>query len=209
VTGQTLDIKGGHSVDFEFGGSKFSHTFLVCALPTDAAGLLGTDFMEGAGEVINFESGKMSLAKAAAIPRARVLSPTDPTALTVFTQSKEGHSPQPSQGARKVDEQSAGSRCSVTTPQNRAWLVKAREKFTIAPWCRQVVVGSFGTEKEKPLPPLVCIEPMQNPIQGHFPARALARVEQREYQSTDMRSLHNRQASVTSNRCLRILPTRN
>jgi hypothetical protein len=84
VTGQTLDIKGRHCVNFEFGGSKFSHTFFVCALPTDAAGPLITDFMEGVCAIINFESGKMSLTKAAAIPRARVESPTDPTALTVF-----------------------------------------------------------------------------------------------------------------------------
>jgi hypothetical protein len=95
VTGQTLDIKGRQSVNFEFGGSKFSHKFLVCALPTDAAGLLDTDLIEVAGAFINFDCGKMSLTKAAAIHRARVEWPTDPTALTDLTQGKEGHSPQP------------------------------------------------------------------------------------------------------------------
>jgi hypothetical protein len=159
----------------------------------------GTDFMEGAGAVMNFESGKMSVAKAAAIHLARVESPTDPRALTVFTQSKEGRSPQPSQGARQVDEQSASSRCSVTVPQNRAWLVKARENITIAPWCRQMVVGSLETEKEKPFPPLVCIESLQIRIEGIFTARSLAGVEQRECQSTEMTSQHNSQSSVASN----------
>jgi hypothetical protein len=54
VTEQTLNIRGRQSVNFELGGSKFSHTFLVCTLPTDAVGLLGTDFL-GADAVINFE----------------------------------------------------------------------------------------------------------------------------------------------------------
>jgi hypothetical protein len=119
VTGQTLDIKGRKSVSFEISGSKFSHTFLVCALPMDAADLLGTDFVEGAGAIINFGNGKMSFAKAAAIPRVRVESPTDATALTVFTLGKEGHSPQPSYGTWQVDEKSASSRCNVTAPQSR------------------------------------------------------------------------------------------
>jgi len=42
VTGEVLDIKG-------LNGREFTHAFLVCTLPSDAAGLLGTDLFEKAG----------------------------------------------------------------------------------------------------------------------------------------------------------------
>jgi hypothetical protein len=88
ITGQTLDIRGRQSVNFDFGGSKFNHKFLVFTLPRDTAGLLGTDFMEGTGAIINFDSGKMSLAKVAVTHRVRIESPTGKAALTDFTQGK-------------------------------------------------------------------------------------------------------------------------
>ena len=47
VTGETLEMKGRQPVSLGLGGQKFDHTFLVCPLPTEAAGLLGTDFLEG------------------------------------------------------------------------------------------------------------------------------------------------------------------
>ena len=96
VTGEALNIKGRQSVSFELGWSEFRHTFLVCELPTDMAGLLGTDFMRGTDAVIDCECGKMCLTGIGAVPRAHSGSPTGHTALTVFTQGKEGHSPQPS-----------------------------------------------------------------------------------------------------------------
>ena len=45
VTGDILNIKGQQSVSFMLNGCEFKHTFLVCSLPTDASGLVGTDFM--------------------------------------------------------------------------------------------------------------------------------------------------------------------
>ena len=61
VTGETLDVKGRQTVSLGFsGGRKVDHTFLVCPLPTEAAGLLGTEFLEERGAHINFEGGKMS-----------------------------------------------------------------------------------------------------------------------------------------------------
>jgi len=64
VTAEILDIKRQHSVSFVLNGREFSHAFPVCSLPTDAADLLGTDVMERAGAVIDFECGKMSPASA-------------------------------------------------------------------------------------------------------------------------------------------------
>jgi hypothetical protein len=44
VTGDVLDIKGQQSISTALNGSEFEHFFLVCPLPTSAAGLLGADF---------------------------------------------------------------------------------------------------------------------------------------------------------------------
>ena len=190
VTGQELDIKGRQSVTFKFGGREFRHKFLECPLPTDAVGLLGTDFMEGTGAVINFEGGKMSLTDIAATSRACVESPNRQAVLTVFTRSKEGRSPQPSQKETpKVDAKSSvSSPCGLTTSQGRVWLVKTRENITIAPRCRQIVTGKLESEKGQSLPSLVCIEPAEIPIEGVFAASALTRVEQNACQAVQLTS---------------------
>jgi hypothetical protein len=44
VTGDVLEIREQHSVTLMLNGSEFTLFFLVCTLPTKAAGLLGTDF---------------------------------------------------------------------------------------------------------------------------------------------------------------------
>jgi len=62
VTGESLDVKGRQLVSFTLGGRKYDHIFLVCPLPTEAAGLIGTDFLERTGAKINFECGRMALA---------------------------------------------------------------------------------------------------------------------------------------------------
>ena len=54
VTGESLDIKGHQSVSLRWNGFEMNHSFLVCSLPTDAAGLVGADFMEKTGATINF-----------------------------------------------------------------------------------------------------------------------------------------------------------
>ena len=45
VTAEVLNIKGQRTVSFVVDGREYRHTFLVCQFPTDAAGLLGTDFI--------------------------------------------------------------------------------------------------------------------------------------------------------------------
>jgi hypothetical protein len=56
VTRETLDVKGRQTVTFALGGKEFKHTFLVCQLPTDAAGLIGADFLGEAGAIVSFDS---------------------------------------------------------------------------------------------------------------------------------------------------------
>ena len=141
-------------------GREFSHTFLVCSLPTDAAGLLGTDFLNGAGALIDLGCGKMSLTDIDKAPRACEVSRDRGAALTIFTVSKEGHSRQPClREARHIDEKfSASPHRELVTGQNETWLVKTKENVVIAPRCRQIVTGIVESGKEQKLHPLVCIE---------------------------------------------------
>ena len=105
VTGKSLDIKGHQLVSVRCNGSEIDHTFLVCSLPTDAAGLLGCDFLEKVCAVINFERGKMLLTDDTATSRARAEPSNRPEVFTVFTWGKEGPSPQPNwRQTKQTDE---------------------------------------------------------------------------------------------------------
>jgi hypothetical protein len=61
---------------------------------------------------------------------------------------------------------SAGKRGEITDTQSRAWLVQTGKNITIAPRWRQVLVERQEADEEQSLPPLVCKEPIQIPIEG-------------------------------------------
>jgi hypothetical protein len=84
ITGETLDIRGRQTVSFGLGGREFTHTFLVCALPTAVAGLLGTDFLEGTGAMVDFECRKMALSDLDATPHTHTEPPDSWEALTLL-----------------------------------------------------------------------------------------------------------------------------
>jgi len=96
VTGEVLDVKGRQSLSFELGGKEFHHSFLVCSLPTEAAGILDTDFLTESGAIIDLECNKMTFGEVSVTSRVRNETRDGRTALTVFSKGKEGHSPQPS-----------------------------------------------------------------------------------------------------------------
>jgi len=105
VTGEVLSIKGQRTVSSVVDERECSHTFLVYSLPTDAARLLVTDYLNNAGVPIDFVCGKMSLADIGKAPRASKFSPTRGTALNTFTEGKEGHRRQSClREARHIDE---------------------------------------------------------------------------------------------------------
>jgi len=147
VTGENL-VKGRQSVLFMLDERKFHHSFLVCSLPTEAADLLGTDFLTESGAVIDLECNT-SFVEVNAAPRANGQTLNERAAFTVFTKGKERDSPQPSpEKVRQKDEQSAaGSFPEKTATQGRTWLVRAKENITMAPRCRQVVIAQLEIEK--------------------------------------------------------------
>ena len=57
-------------------------------MPIEAAGLLGTDFLERVGAVVDFKCATMSLSDIGKVPRTYGVPRTENTALTVFTRDK-------------------------------------------------------------------------------------------------------------------------
>jgi len=178
VTEEAFDVKGLEKVIFLLNRREYTHMFLVCSLPTEAAGLLGTDFLEKFGAVIQFEKRKMSLVDIGRAPQEYRISPAKYTAYTVLTGDKAGRSPLLSQqNTRHIDEQlSACLRSKTITNCRKSWLIRAKENVVVASRCRQIMVGRLETEKGECLPPFICLEPDQLPLEGILPARALSRV---------------------------------
>ena len=71
--------------------------------------------------------------------------PVGHASFTVFAEGKIRHSPQPSKLETKhTDEQFSASLSSEKTVQpEKSWLVKATENITVAPRCRQIVLGKL------------------------------------------------------------------
>jgi len=104
VTWDVLDIRGQQSITFRLNGREFTHS-LVCPLPTKAAGLLGTDYLDRLG-AIDIECGELSLTGVDKMPRVCSIPVKGHAALTVFPKGKADRNPQPTkQEARRMDEQ--------------------------------------------------------------------------------------------------------
>jgi hypothetical protein len=120
-------------------------------LPTDSAGLLGIDFLEKTGAVVDFQRGKLSLAGIGSVTQLLSVPPTRHTALTVFAETKASRSLQVNKKeVRNTHEQiSNGPHTEVITKQNDSWLVKSMENITVAPRCRQIILVRLESEMEQ------------------------------------------------------------
>jgi hypothetical protein len=88
VTGENLDVRGRQCVTFLLAGRTFKHTFLVCPLPTESDGILGTDFLNKAGAVINLDIKRLSLTSNAGTRDPYIYKVKQHTALTVFPKER-------------------------------------------------------------------------------------------------------------------------
>ena len=123
MTGETLEVKGQQHVSFLLGESRFDHKFLVCPLPTDAAGLLGTDFLARTGDNVNFECGKMAFAAIDKAPCAYEVIPAKGAVLTVFTEGEARRSPQPTRREELHTDghPSHNPRSEMTASGSKSW----------------------------------------------------------------------------------------
>jgi hypothetical protein len=150
VTGYVLDIKGQQSVTFMLDGCEFKNTFVLCSLPTDTADLVGNDFIPRVGDVIGFDCSKMSPTGIGNTPRVYSATPTGHMALTILSEGKASRSPQlRKREAQRTDKQVPASlHPEVTMQESKSWLVRATENVTVAPRCRQIVLGRLESEKK-------------------------------------------------------------
>ena len=149
MTGESLEVKGRQLVSFTLGGRKFDHKFLVCTLPTEAAGLIGTDFLERTGAEIKIECGRMALAAIGEAPVANSELQGKRAALTVFSEVQvvRGMRPTGQEKPHLHEEHSEVPRFKTTTDCGRSWLVRTTEDITVAPRCRQIATGRLEIEK--------------------------------------------------------------
>jgi len=143
VTGEILDVKGRQTYSLGLVGRNYNRKFLVFPVPTEAAGLLGTDFLEGRSAHTNFEDGKMLFKNTVKDNRAQGDTFGERRFLTVLTPGKEGHSPQPKRQTEKTKDERflESTKLEKPTSQIRTWLVKALENVVLAPRCKQVTVA--------------------------------------------------------------------
>ena len=141
MTGDVLDIKGQQSVSYMLNRYEFKHTFLVCSLPTDTVGLVGTNFMASLGVFIDFECCNLLLSDNRKVPRVYSLPPIEHTAFKIISEGKAGRSPQlRKHEARQMYWQvPAGLRPEIKEQENDSWLFRANKTFRVAPRIRQIV----------------------------------------------------------------------
>jgi hypothetical protein len=175
----------------------YKHTFLVCPLPTELDGLLGTDFLDKAGAVINVDLIILSLASNRGALYPHVTEYGKHAALTVFHKERqESDKPlQKSRGETSPSGHSAnGSPRDKPTENNKSWLVKMARKVTVVPRNRHMVTAKLDSINKPENPPLVSIEPATVPIQGIFEAQALSRIApvERDAEQLTLRPAHPR-----------------
>jgi hypothetical protein len=118
--------------------------------------------------VVDFESDRMTEIGAVNVHLLCSAPPSGPTALTVFTQSKASDSLSSSRHETRHTEQQSvvGPYTEAALQSSSTWLVRTTGNVTVAPLCRQVIVGKLESEKGQKILPLVCVETAQIPIQG-------------------------------------------
>jgi hypothetical protein len=116
-----------------------------CSLPTEAAGLIGMDFLKESGAIVNFECNKMSPKDIGKAPRANGTALNKGSAFTIFVEGKEGHSPQPNRWeTQRMDKQvSVDSPRKRTSSPARTRLVRVGENVTMAPRSQNMVKAGF------------------------------------------------------------------
>jgi hypothetical protein len=63
VKGKNLEVQGEQTIKFLMWSVTFSHTFVVCKLPTNMAGILGINFLLPRTAKLNLEDQTLTLKK--------------------------------------------------------------------------------------------------------------------------------------------------
>ena len=121
----------------------YNHKFFIFTVPTKAAGLLGTVFMEEAGDFIDFKGRKITFSDMGVALRAHSDRSTEGTGVTIFLPGKAGTALNPWKSWHDKRRSS-----SQPAPENKIWLVKVRENIAQPTWCSQIVTRKLEIGKE-------------------------------------------------------------
>jgi hypothetical protein len=151
VTGNALHIRRKQRVTVVLNGRDFTHSFLLRSLPTAAAGLVGTDFMNRLGAIIDFECSKLTLTTTESVAREYGSSLTRHSALNVFPEIKEGSSLRhENQEQRQKNRQIPNVTCPLTKVDSKqTWVARATENITVPPRCWQIVTAKLDAKKSQ------------------------------------------------------------
>lgn len=207
ATGGVLHIRGQQTVSFRLGKGSFERTFLVCSLPTKAAGLVGVDFMSDIRAVLDFEGDTMTWSREQPKPRRGKVLTTTQRALTIFSKGQDRRSPKlETSRDRQTDKQLPSNPDEEAEGDGtRLWLVSATRNFTIEPRCRQIIDGRVDVGNLQDPPALVCIEPACIPVEGILATRGLTRVQLKTPDLCRETSLASRSADALRSRCADVM----
>lgn len=197
VTGKKLEVQGEQTIKFLMGNVTFSHNFVVCKLPTNAAGILGINFLLPRRANLNLEDQTLTLHKGQNFNLASrqqqdslkdSYSRSKGNEMAILTALSDS-APKDSQvdvAGRRGDERknlvdkNSPRKCVMSTEfalnESEAWLVRSKESVTLKPMCRQIICGTLDGRKLSFSTGLLCVEPAQIPIEGICAARVLTRI---------------------------------
>ena len=197
VTGKNLEVQGEQTINFLLGNVMFNHTFVVCKLPTNAAGILGINFLLPRRAKLDLEAETLTLYKGPNFKLASgvqqdsledsygrskgnemailtALSDCEPKDSHVDAKRCKGELKEILAG--KVSPRKREMPVEIVLEESEAWLVRSKESVTLQPRCRQVICGILDSRKQSFPMGSLCVEPAQIPIEGVCAARVLTRI---------------------------------
>jgi hypothetical protein len=199
VTGDSLTILGEQRVPFQMGNVTFNQSFLVCKLPTSAAGILGSNFLRP--RQARLDLGSLTLRVCLNANFDSVASRWHESSseegewrerrgLITHVSISQNFSRNGSVGTRdtelvrksssgkfgkktpsKIEETSNPDPHTMQLNDSEAWTVISRESVVLQPRAKHGVPGKvLGANFRNP-PCLLCVEPAHVPIEGRCVAR--------------------------------------
>jgi hypothetical protein len=156
VTADVLNVKEQQSVTvLLLNGSEFTHSFLVCSLPTQTAGLLGSNLLGRIGAHIDFESGQLAFSDVNESPCVCNAVSSEHIAHTVFSEAKSSrsHRQEKTEETRRLDEQFPADSPLESIARDEgnqaagSWITKANSKVAIPTnYQRMIANGTFSVD---------------------------------------------------------------
>jgi hypothetical protein len=194
VTGKNLYVKGEQSIKFLMGSVTFSLNFVVCKLPTNAAGILGINFLLPRIAKSNLEDRTLTLHTGQNFDSAPGVQQdsleesysrsegNEMAILTALSDSAPKDSRVVISGRKEVTREIPEDKGSlrkhkmpneIVLNESEAWLVQSKESVTLNPRCRHIIHGTLDIGKHSFSTGLLCVESVQIPIEGVYAARVL------------------------------------